>query len=76
MSLDPTFLAFPTVGTRVAPTAVFGNGKCIGGALLNLCMDWRHMPELLAAGRPLPLRAGSAEEICAAFDSGHADTAG
>ena len=24
---------------------------CIGGALLYLCMDWRHMTELLAAGR-------------------------
>jgi DNA modification methylase len=24
---------------------------CLGGALLYLCMDWRHMTELLAAGR-------------------------
>jgi DNA modification methylase len=24
---------------------------CLGGALLYLCMDWRHMAELLAAGR-------------------------
>jgi DNA modification methylase len=24
---------------------------CIGGAILDVCMDWRHMAELLAAGR-------------------------
>jgi DNA modification methylase len=24
---------------------------CIGGAILDICMDWRHMAELLAAGR-------------------------
>jgi DNA modification methylase len=26
---------------------------CLGGALLYLCMDWRHMAELLAAGREI-----------------------
>jgi DNA modification methylase len=26
---------------------------CLGGALLYVCMDWRHMTELLAAGRDI-----------------------
>jgi len=34
---------------------------CFGGALLFVCMDWRHMAELLAAGRDVGLEL---ENLC------------
>jgi DNA modification methylase len=34
---------------------------CLGGALLFVCMDWRHMAELLAAGRDVGL---ALENLC------------
>ncbi len=34
---------------------------CLGGALLYVCMDWRHMAELLAAGRDI---AAELENLC------------
>jgi DNA modification methylase len=43
----PTFAVF--LARSLRNQAAF----CLGGALLYVCMDWRHMSELLAAGREI-----------------------
>ena len=42
---SPAFIAFLTRSLRNQA------GFCMGGSLLYVCMDWRHIRELLAAGR-------------------------